>query len=311
MRIAILAYDGISPFMLSTPLAVSGEAWSANNSEVLVCAETPRLTAIGGMSIETAFDLRDARKADVLILPGWRNADEPVSAPIIDATLDADARSAIVVGLCLGAYGLAEAGLLDGKRATTHWAMLDAFAARYPRVAVDRGAIFVDEGRLLTSAGIASGLDCCLHLLARLCGSAQANRVARHLVVASQRSGGQPQFIERPAPNSSGERRAAKILEDLLADPSDVPSLTDLATRAGMSRRSLSRHIRAQTGDSLGAWLRRARVALAQDLILKGATGLDQIAARCGFADAKSMRMAFRTEAGVSPRQWQARQRLD
>lgn len=310
MRIAIIAYNGISPFMLSTPLAVFGEPFLAGGHEVWVCGENGRISATGGLSIDTPHALKDAGEADVVILPGWRNADEAIPAEIIDEISRAAERGAIVAGLCLGAFGLAEAGLLDGRRATTHWARIDAFAARYPRVTVDPGAIFVDEGMVLTSAGIASGLDCCLHILARLSGSGEANRVARHLVLATQRSGGQPQLIERPVPASSSDLRVTKILDDLLASPTNVPSLDELARKAGMSRRSFSRHIRARTGDNLGAWLRRTRVARAQELLLEDASGLDQIAARCGFPDAKSLRSAFRIETGVTPKQWQARQRL-
>lgn len=311
MRIAILAYDGISPFMLSTPLAVFGEPFLGGSHDVWVCGEKTQVSATGGLSIQTPFRLQQVSAADVVIVPGWRGVNDVIPPTIIDQIQKAEEGGAIIAGLCLGAFVLAEAGLLDNRRATTHWAQLDAFALRFPGVQVDPGAIFVDEGRVLTSAGIASGMDCCLHILARLSGSAEANRVARHLVVAQQRSGGQPQLIERPAPNSSAERRVAKILDDLLVKPEGNPSLDGLATLAGMSRRSFSRYIRAQTGDNLGAWLRRARVALAQDLLLKGANGLDQIASRCGFPDAKSLRTAFQKEVGATPKQWRARQRVD
>jgi len=204
-----------------------------------------------------------------------------------------------------------EAGLLDGRRATTHWLRAEAFAARYPSVAVDAGALFVDEGQMLTSAGIASGLDCCLHLLARLSGVGEANRVARHLVVAPQRAGAQPQLIARPAIGSSADRRTTDILEALRADPIQTPTLDELAARAGMSRRSLTRHIRARTGGSLGEWLKRVRVGRAQELLAGGARGLDDVAARCGFPDAHALRAAFRSELGQTPTQWLARQRRD
>lgn len=311
MRIAILAYDRISPFMLSTPLAVFGEPFIAGGHHVEVCAGQPRLDASGGgITIEAPRPLAAACEADIVILPGWRNADEPVCADIIAELKAAHARGATVVGLCLGAFGLAEAGLLEGRRATTHWARTDAFAARYPGITVDPGALFVDEGRVLTSAGIASGLDCCLHLLARMSGVGEANRVARHLVVAPQRAGEQPQLIERPAIGSTADLRVTAILESLRADPLSAPSLDDLADRAGMSRRNLTRHIRARTGGSLGDWLRRVRVARAQELLAAGARGLDDIAMRCGFADAHALRAAFRAELGLTPTQWLSRQRV-
>ncbi|TWF53398.1 GlxA family transcriptional regulator [Neorhizobium alkalisoli] len=310
MRIAILAYDGISPFMLSTPLAVFGEPFVSNGHDVLICGQNGRVSATGGLFIETPHELKKAGEADIVILPGWRHADEPVAPEILAEIKAAGARGATVVGLCLGAFGLAEAGLLTGRRATTHWARIETFATRYPDIEVDPHAIFVDEGDILTSAGIASGLDCCLHLLARLSGKGEANRVARHLVLAPQRQGEQPQLVERPAPGSSAELRVAELLDGLVGDPTGVPSLDELADRAGMSRRSLTRHIRARTGDNLGGWLRRARVSRAQEMLLAGGGGLDQVAERCGFPDAKSLRTAFRAELGLTPMQWQARQRL-
>jgi len=309
MHLAVLAYEGISPFMLSTPLAVFGEPFLAGGHRVEVCSATPRFAA-GALTVEAPSPLRAAEAADVVILPGWRNADERVAPEIVAVLRAAHARGALVVGLCLGAFGLAEAGLLDGRRATTHWARAAAFAARYPRVAVDPGALFIDEGPVLTSAGLAAGLDCCLHLLGRLSGLGEANRVARHLVVAPQRSGAQPQWIERPALGPSADRRVSAILETLRADPLAPVPLDDLALRAGMSRRSLSRHIRARTGGSLGDWLRRARLARALDLLAAGARGLDEVAARSGFPDAHALRAAFRVELGLTPTQWLAQQRV-
>ncbi len=297
--------------MLSTPLAVFGEPFLASGHRVDVCASQHRLSATGGLTIEAPFLLEAAREADILILPGWRDADEPVPAAIVSELRAAEARGAIVVGLCLGAFGLAEAGLLDGRRATTHWARVETFAARYPKVTVDTGALFVEEGRILTSAGIAAGLDCCLHLLARISGMAEANRIARHLVLAPQRAGEQPQLIARPTIGSSADRRITALLEMLRANPFPTPSLDKLAERTGMSRRSLTRQIRARTGGSLGEWLRRVRLARAQDLLADGARGLEDVAARCGFPDAHALRTAFRTELGMTPRQWLARQRLN
>lgn len=309
MRVAVLAFDGISPFMLSTPLAVFGEPFLAGGHRVAVCAATPRFRA-GMLTVEAPSPLGAAHTADVVILPGWRDAGEPVTADLVDTLRRAHEGGAVVVGLCLGAFGLAQAGLLDGLRATTHWAHADTFAARFPQVAVDPGALFVDEGAVLTSAGVASGLDCCLHLLARLSGAGEANRVARHLVVAPQRAGTQPQLIARPSPGSSADRRVSVLLHALWADPGEPATLDELAIRAGLSRRSLTRHIRARTGGSLGDWLRRARLARAQDLLAEGARGLDDIAPRAGFPDAHALRAAFRAELGLTPTQWQARQRL-
>ncbi len=311
MRIAILAYDHISPFMLSTPLAVLGEPFVADGHRIDVCANDDQLTTIGGLAIGVSYRLDAGRDADIVILPGWRDVDEPLPADLVAELRAAGERGAIVVGLCLGAFGLAEAGLLNGRRATTHWAQATTFAARYPAVTVDAGALFVDEGQILTSAGVASGLDCCLHLLARISGAPAANRVARHLVVAPQRTGEQPQLLERPTIGSSADRRTTDILEALRADPVRTPSLDDLAERAGMSRRSLSRHIHARTGGSLGQWLKQVRLARAQEMLAAGAPGIEDVARRSGFADAHALRAAFRSEFGLTPTCWLARQRLD
>lgn len=310
MRVAVIAYDRISPFMLSTPLAVFGEPFLSAGHSVDVCAAQSRITAAGGLTIEVPHRLEATRDADVVFLPGWRDHDEPVTGDIVYELQLAQARGAIVVGLCLGAFGLAQAGLLDGRRATTHWARIEAFTERFPDVSVDSRAIFVDEGHILTSAGVASGLDCCLHLLARISGVGEANRVGRHLVVAPQRSGVQSQLVERPAIGSASDLRLAIILDEIRANLRRSPTLDELAGRLGMSRRSLTRHIRDRTGGSLGEWLRRLRLARAQELLLAGMEGLENVAEHSGFPDNHALRAAFHTELGMSPRQWLARQRL-
>lgn len=310
MRLAVLAYDGISPFMMSTPLAVFAEPFLAGGHTVEVCAAQSRFSASGGLVMETPHGLERAQAADVVILPGWRDVEEPVPAPLLSVLRAAHGRGAIVAGLCLGAFGLAQAGLLDGRRATTHWARADLFAARHPTVQVDATALFVDEGQVLTSAGVASGLDCCLHLLARVSGVGEANRVARHLVVAPLRAGEQPQILDAPALRSPQDQRIAALLERLRAEPATPPTLEALAASAGVSRRSLTRHIRARTGGSLGDFIRRARVARAQECLAAGARGLEAVAARAGFPDAQALRAAFRAELGMTPSQWLARQRV-
>ncbi|MDZ5602240.1 helix-turn-helix domain-containing protein [Pseudomonas sp. RP23018S] len=310
MKIALLAYDHVSPFMLSTPLAVFEGAALAAPHDVIVCASNRRALGPGGLSFNLSADLDAASDADLVLLPGWCDAQEPVTDELVEVLRRAAQRGAVVVGLCLGTFGLAQAGLLDGRRATTHWAEAARFAARFPAVDVDAGALFIDEGSVVTSAGVAAGLDCCLHLVARFCGQAEANRIARQLVVAPQRSGAHAQLPERPAPVSLAEHRVADLLEALWHDPRDTPSLDALAKRAGVSTRSLTRHIRTRTGDSLAGWLRRARIARAQELLARGSP-IELAAVQCGFADGQAMRQAFQREHGMSPRQWAAKQRLD
>lgn len=309
MKIAILAYEHVSPFMLSTPIAVFESSPWVETHQVMVCADRPQIPSTGGLSLNIPGSLSDAEQADLLILPGWRDANEPVTQAIVDVLQAAAERGAVVVGLCLGAFGLAQAGLLDGRRATTHWASAERLSALFPAVNVDPGAIFVDEGSIVTSFGVAAGLDCCLYLLGRFSGQAEANRVARQLVVAPQRAGGHSQLPEQPAPSSSAEHRVADLLERLWQDPRNTPLLEDLAKDAGVSQRSLTRHIRARTGDNLGGWLRRARIARAQALLTAGHP-IELTALQCGFSDSQAMRTAFHREYGMSPRQWAAKERL-
>jgi transcriptional regulator GlxA family with amidase domain len=308
MKIAILAFDGISPFMLSTPLAVFDPSVTQAGLEVCVCAGEGRFVSSGGMSVTVEHDFSSAAQADLVILPGWRDVDEPVPEAMIAVLNAAYRRGAMVAGLCLGAFGLGQAGLLDGRRATTHWFRLEDFSQRFPRVQVDRKSIFVDEGQVVTSAGIAAGLDCCLHLLARFQGVSSASTVARHLVVAPQRSGQAPQTYDRVAPISPSETRVAELLTALWNAPVQAPALDDLAQQIGLSRRSLTRAIRARTGGSLGDWLRQARISRAQAALLQGTKGLENVATYAGFVDAQALRAAFREELAMTPTQWLARQ---
>lgn len=310
MKIALLAYDGISPFMLSTPIAVFGEYALPDGYRIDVCADTNSISASGGLTIAVSHTLASASSADLIIFPGWRDADEPVPQTIIDVLIEAANRGAVVAGLCLGAFGLAQAGLLNGRRATTHWALAEVFAKRFPDVDVDAGAIFIDEGAIVTSAGVASALDCCLHLVARFSDQAEANRIARHLVVAPQRSGTHAQLLERPAPSSTSEHRVAHMLESIWANPLLTPSLDALAQSAGMSARSMTRHIRTQTGDNLTGWLRCARLARAQGLLAAG-NPIELTATQSGFPDSQALRTAFAREYRMSPSQWVATQRRD
>ena len=310
MKIALLAYDGISPFMLSTPIAVFGEYSAPGSYQIDVCADTESVVTSGGLTIAVSSTLASASSADLVIFPGWREANERVPQAIINVLISAADRGAIVVGLCLGAFGLAQAGLLNGRRATTHWACAELFATRFPDIQVDAGAIFIDEGCVVTCAGVASALDCCLHLVARFSGQAEANRIARYLVVAPQRSGANAQLLDQPAPVSTSEHRVAQLLEALWADPVNIPSLNDLAQSVGMSARSLTRHIRTRTGDNLSGWLRRARLSRAQGLLAAG-NPIELTAVDCGFPDSQALRTAFGREYRMSPRQWVASQRRD
>ena len=223
---------------------------------------------------------------------------------LLQALRAAHQRGAQIVGLCLGAYVLAQAGLLDGRRASTHWAYVQDFSERFPQVNLDADVLYIDEGDIVTSAGTAAAIDCCLHLLRERLGAAAANTVARHLVVPPQRQGGQAQYIEQPLPDRAQDTRLAHVMDWVRSHPQQEHTLDSLAARALMSRRSLSRHFRQLTGITVGQWLLHERLAQAQRLLEGSSHSVEQVAFLAGFGSAVSLRHHFRQAFGVSPARW-------
>lgn len=308
-RIAVLAFDGISPFHLSVPCLVFGEDRrdiGAPRFELMVCsATTGPLRTSAGLLMEARHRLPALRGADVVIVPSWRDLDQPVPASVLDAVRAAYQRGATVVGLCLGAFVLAEAGLLDGRSATTHWHWADAFSERFPKVRLDPAVLYIDEGRIVTSAGTVAAIDCCLFLLRRWCGAEIANRVAKRLVVAPHRRGGQAQFIEQAMPSPGrGSGRDAR-LQDLLAwlekHLHERHTIDALAHRIAMSPRNFTRQFRKATGTTVVQWLAHQRLGLASRLLETTDRPVEIIAAMSGFGSALSLRQNFSAAFGVSP----------
>ncbi|MBS1191952.1 MAG: helix-turn-helix domain protein [Rhodocyclaceae bacterium] len=303
--IAVIAFDGISPFQLSIPCGIFGEERSAAGVprfEVRVCGlQAGPLSTSNGFAIVAPYGLEGLEGADTVIVPSWLGPDAPPPEALLAALRAARARGACLVGLCLGAFVLAAAGLLDGRPATTHWLCTQEFARRYPRIRVSPEVLYVDDGDVLTSAGVAAGIDCCLHLLRRWCGAEVANRVARRMVVPPHRQGGQAQYIELPLPGRvEGERLAAVI--DWARQHLDHPlGLDRLAEEARMSRRTFTRRFRQATGTTVTDWLRHERLALAQRLLEGSDLPVEIIAARAGFGSAVSLRQQFREVFRVSP----------
>lgn len=302
--VAVVAFDRISPFHLSVPCMVFGELGQDGPPpfRLRVCAVEPgRMRTAAGFAIEIRHGLGALRHAATVIVPSWRDADERPPAALLRALRAAHGRGARIVGLCLGAYVLAEAGLLDGRAATTHWAFDRHFAERYPRVELRPDVLYVDEGDVVTSAGIAAGIDCCLHLVRRDHGAEAANRIARTLVVAPHRQGGQAQYIEQPLPASFRDQRLGAAMDWALSHLDQPIGVDQLAARTAMSRRSFTRHFRQATGVSLGQWLAHQRLTRAQRLLETSDRPLDAIAAECGFASAVSLRQLFAARLGTSP----------
>ncbi|WP_439887927.1 GlxA family transcriptional regulator [Pseudomonas sp. MBLB4123] len=302
-RIAVVAFDGITPFHLSVPCLVFGELGPGKNLyEVRVCAaKAGTLGTTAGFDLQVAHGLEALEWAQTVIVPSWHDPAERPPQQLLDALVRVHERGARLVGLCLGAYVLAEAGLLDGRAATTHWAWAEDFAARFPRVRLNAEVLYLEDGQLLTSAGTAAAIDCCLHLLRRQHGAELANGVARRLVVPPHRQGGQAQFIEQPLPASQRDDRLAGLLDWLRANLHQPHGLDSLAQRTLLSRRSFTRHFRQLTGCTLGDWLLAERLALSQRLLEGSEHSIEAIAGLTGFGSPVSLRQHFGRAFGVSP----------
>ncbi|MGO4620744.1 GlxA family transcriptional regulator [Ensifer sp. 2YAB10] len=303
--IAIVAFEGISPFHLSVPCIVFGDdllKLGAPRYRLLIAGEkTGSIRTMSGFSIEVERDLASLAEADTIIVPAWNDPGTRPSERLLEALRAAHGRGARLVGLCLGTFVLAEAGLLDGRAASTHWAWADEFERAYPQVALNRNALYLDEGNILTSAGTAAAIDCCLHIVRNDHGAEIANRIARRLVVAPHRHGDQAQYIEAPLPApGSGDPLGATIawaIEHL-----DEPlSLERLADHAGMSLRSFTRHFRKKTGTTFTQWLLAQRLAVAQRLLETGTCSVDHIADMAGFGSTVSLRQHFTRAFSISP----------
>lgn len=304
--IAVVAFDRISPFHLAVPCVVFGDVHpGVPPFRFMVCAaEEGPLTTTAGFDVLVGYGLEALEIADAIIVPSWRDPDERPPQALLAALVAAHRRGAQVVGLCLGAYVLAEAGLLDGHRATTHWGFAQDFARRYPQVHVDADVLYIDDGNILTSAGTAAGIDCCLHMLRQWCGAEAANSVARRLVVPPHRQGGQAQFVEQPMPATARDSRLADLIDWVRANLRHPHSLDSLAERSLMSRRTFTRHFRQLTGVTVGRWLLGERLALTQRLLETTDQPVESIALLVGFGSPESLRQHFRKAFGVSPMNW-------
>jgi transcriptional regulator GlxA family with amidase domain len=305
-RVAVVAFHGISPFHLSVPCIVFGDALGGDSPfDVVVCAaEPPPLKTTAGFSLSDLAPLGALKKADAIVVPSWRDVNERPPERLLKALREAHARGVQIVGLCLGTHVLAEAGVLDGRRATTHWEYASELAERFPTVDIDPDVLYVEDGNILTSAGTAAGIDACLHLVRRRLGAEAANRLARRLVVPPHREGGQAQFIEQPLPSTAGGTRLAQLIDSVRARLHVPHSLDSLASEASMSRRSFTRHFNALTGTTVQSWLLAERLALSQRLLEQTDQSIERIAELAGFGSVISLRHHFRQSLGVKPTSW-------
>ncbi|UYK78021.1 helix-turn-helix domain-containing protein [Xanthomonas sacchari] len=303
-RLAVVAFDRISPFHLAVPCQVFEARPDTDLPafDLRVCAADPGpLRTDAGFAIQVQHGLEALDGADTVIVPSWRDAAEPAPAALCQALRRAHAAGAQVVGLCLGTFVLADAGLLDGRPATTHWAALTRFAQRHPQVRLQPDVLYVDDGDVLTSAGTVAGIDCCLHLVRRRHGADVANRIARRLVVAPHRQGGQAQYIEQPLPASRRDAQLGPTLDWMLQRLDQPLRLDALAAHARMSRRSFTRQFRQVTGTTVVQWLAHQRLVRAQQLLERTDLPLERVAADCGFGSAGALRLQFTRDLGLPP----------
>ncbi len=299
--VAIIAMHGVLPFDLAMPCEVFGRVRLPalhDAYQIRVCGEARDIKA-GAFDLRVQWDLAHVAGAHTVILPGIANPTMPIAQGVIDAVRAAAARGARIASICTGAFVLAATGLLDGQRATTHWLAAAELAARYPAIDVDPDVLFVDNGRLLTSAGAAAGLDLCLHMVRRDHGAAVAANAARVAVMPLERDGGQAQFILHQPPSSGASLQAVlHWMEQNLHRPL---ALEDIAQHAAMSTRTLSRRFREQAGTTPLQWVLNARVRRAQQLQETTTLSVERVATEVGFASATTFRDRFVRLVAASP----------
>jgi AraC family transcriptional regulator, transcriptional activator FtrA len=313
--VAILAYNGMSGFESGLAAEIFGitelsEMFSAGIARpwyaVKLCAETPEVRMLGGATVHTPYGLADLAAADTVIIPSVQDVTEPPSPELIDAIRTAHDRKSRLVSICSGAFALAAAGVLDGRKATTHWIYVDLLQARYPEIDVDPAPLYVDGGSVLTSAGCAAGLDLCLHIVRSDHGVRIANDVARRLVISPHRAGGQAQYIETPVPEPTTDGRIAAGMAWALANLDAPITLDDLATQSALSRRSYLRQFAKATGTTPIKWLIEQRIQASLALLESSSLSIEQIATRVGFESAVTYRHHFVRQLRTTPSEYRS-----
>jgi AraC family transcriptional regulator, transcriptional activator FtrA len=303
-RVVVLAYDRLCTFEFGIVVEMFGlprPELDVDWYHFDVCSfDRGPLKATGGIMVQPTAGLRALQKAGTIVIPGWRDVDEAPPHAIIEAIRAAHARGARLVTICSGVFVLAAAGLLDGKRVTTHWRYVERLRTRFPNVRVEPDVLYVDEGDILTSAGSAAGIDLCLHIVRRDYGAEIANQVARRLIVPPQRDGGQSQYVPAPvrAEPMTSLARVLEWAERRLSEPLTVEAL---AQRAAMSSRTFARRFREETGTTPHQWLTHQRLLAAQRRLETTAESVDEVAQAVGLQTAATLRLHFRRSLRTTP----------
>jgi transcriptional regulator GlxA family with amidase domain len=300
-RLVVVAIDGVLPLDLAIPMHVFAREASEVYDVVAVTLDGRPVPVAGGTSLVPDGGLGLLRGAQTVLVPGYADAAEtPAPVTVVRALAAASRRGSRMVSICSGAFALAQAGLLDGHRATTHWFLCADLASQHPEIAVDDSVMFVDDGDVLTSGGVTAGVDLCLHLLARDLGPAAARHVARRIVMTPRRDGDQRQFTERKMP-AAGDDTIAAVQQWLLASLDANVTVVDMAARARMSPRSFYRRFGERTGTTPLAWLLDQRIARAKELLVSTDVPVETIAAQVGLGTPANFRTHFRRATSQSP----------
>ncbi len=307
--VALVLYPELSSFHFSIPhLVFSTPIDGEMLFQVKMVAEANQVMDISQtLTIKADGDLSLLAQADIIVVFGWHSLEQPPSISLQHALQQAHQRGAMVVGLCYGAYPLAYAGILNGKKATTHWLATEDFKQRFPQVDLDINSIYVEQDRIMTSAGTAAGLDCCLAIVRQYYGVKIANKLARLLVIPPHREGGQAQFIEQPVARKTISENINQLLSSIYENLADTYTLDSLATRLMMSRSTFTRHFRKTTGMAFNQWLIEARLQRGRELLESTTLSIETIAEKVGFHSATAFRQHFKNKHQISPKQWQKR----
>jgi AraC family transcriptional regulator, transcriptional activator FtrA len=310
-RVAVVVLPGVVMLDLTVPLQMFGpwpesfladEPGLTNPYEVVLCGPEPAATSGSWLALTGLRPMEAALDADTVIVPGCEDPLTPLPPNVAPILAEAAARGTRMVSICLGAFPLAAAGILDGRRATTHWRWAAQLRADYPLVDVQERHLYVDEGRVLTSAGVLAGADLCLHILRRDLGQSSSNAVARFLVSAPHREGGQAQFIREPVTVESGS--LAPTRQWLLQTLGEEHTLRAIAAHARVSVRTLTRRFQAETGETVMGWLTRQRLARARALLEDTDRPIGDIACDTGFGSLEALRFHFHAGTGTSPQSY-------
>jgi len=306
ISVAILVTQGFSTYHVSVPLILFGDTVSDQQLFTrLICAEKPGLIwSDEGTAIQADHGLDVLSKVDIVIVPFWGEVRKRPSRHLLNALVKAHAAGARIVGLCLGSFVLAYAGLLEGRVAATHWEYEEDFRELFPSVHLNLNELYVEDNGLTTSAGTAAAMDCCLHIIRQHIGSLRTNQIARRMVTPPHREGGQAQYIDHPVNKKTADCRINMVLDYLLLHLQQSHDIDSLAEYASMSRRTLTRRFSKATGMSVVEWITAARLHRSQELLEKMDLPVELVAMQAGFRSAATFRQQFREKFGVSPREW-------